>query len=301
MPSPTAPTGAESVVLRRLPQHTRPLHNELLDSFLDRLSERNGLHAKTLANIVKSSDQPPLTVVATLTGLPAQSLRAALPELRNPAALMVARPSRHTALGFDGTNTACTECVARRTRGDQGAHVWSHNYDTVCRRHRRWLSSPIMHGRRQFTLDTTPEVLAASRRHLWLIRRRGHDDVDEAFTKAIALIQKWHGHRQLPNVADRLFRLANANRPTSLSTITSQTHAAVYPETVRLTTLLVTPGWLSAATSGRHEWSLATDQIANQITAGYHPAGITLDVFERLQLRVDHRGPAAVASAHSDQ
>jgi hypothetical protein len=97
-----------------------------------------------------------------------------------------------------------------------------------------------MHGRRQFTLDTTPEVLAASRHHLWLIRRRGHDDVDEAFTKAIALIEKWHRHRQLPIVADRFFRLTNANRPASLSTITCQTHAAVYPETVRLTTLLVT-------------------------------------------------------------
>src|SRR4029077_17515450 len=106
MPSPTALTHAESVVLQRLPQHTRPLHNELLDSFLDRLSQRNGLHTKTVANIVKSYDQPPLTVIATLTGLPAQSLRAALPELEKPAALTVPRPSRHTALGFDGTNTA---------------------------------------------------------------------------------------------------------------------------------------------------------------------------------------------------
>ena len=55
MPSPTALSHAESVVLQRLPQHTGPLHNELLDSFLDRLSQRNGLHAKTLSNIIESS------------------------------------------------------------------------------------------------------------------------------------------------------------------------------------------------------------------------------------------------------
>jgi len=159
-----------------------------------------------------------------------------------------------------------------------------------------------MQGRHQFSLDSAPEVLAASRHHRWLLHRRAHDDVDEAFTKAIALIEKWHRHRQLPDVADRLFRLAKPNRRPSLSTITSQTHAAVYPETIRLTTLLVTPGWLSAATSGRRGWSLAADQIASHIAGGYHPTGVTLDAFERLQLRIDrHPSPAAIASAHRDQ
>jgi hypothetical protein len=114
-----------------------PLQNELLDSFLDRLSQRNGLHAKTLSNLVRSCDDPPLAVVAALTGLPAQSLQAALPELKTAGALKVARNSRHTALGFDGTNTACAQCLARRTANSDGAHIWSHNYDTVCRRHLR--------------------------------------------------------------------------------------------------------------------------------------------------------------------
>ena len=104
-----------------------------------------------------------------------------------------------------------------------------------------------------------------------------------------------------PDVANRLVRLAKPHRRPSLSTITSQTHAALYPEAIRLTTLLVTPGWLTAATSGRRGWNLATDQIANHITAGYRPTGITLDVFERLQQRIDrHRSRAAIASTHRD-
>jgi hypothetical protein len=100
-------------------------------------------------------------------------------------------------------------------------------------------------------------------------------------------VAKWHRHGHLHTVRDRMLRLLDHNPRASVSTITSHSHAAIYPETVHLTALLVTPGWLTAATSGRRGWMLATDHIATHITAGYHPTGVTLDAFERLQLRID--------------
>jgi hypothetical protein len=72
----------EPVVLRELPQHTRPLPNELLSSFRDRLAARNGLSRKALSYLVDTSGLTQLEAVSQLTGLQSTTLTATLPELR---------------------------------------------------------------------------------------------------------------------------------------------------------------------------------------------------------------------------
>jgi hypothetical protein len=271
----------EPVVLRELPQHTRPLTNELLSSFLDRLGAHNGLSRKTLNYLIDTSGLTQVQAVSQLTGLQATTLTATLPELRVTVPRKVSAHSRHHYLGFDGTNTACGGCVAQRTGERAQARVWSSHHEAVCLRHRRWIGSPSMPSLGQLDLSAAPDIIQAGRHHRQIVQRHRCKAAGAAFIWAVTLVDDWQRRGALPDVRDRARLLFRVEPDVMLSTA-PQVQAAHYPLSVRLTRLIMTPGWLKGATSGPAGWNHAASQIADQITSGYRPSTANHDAFARL-------------------
>lgn len=271
----------EPVVLRELPQHTRPLPNERLASFLDRLGAHNGLSRKALSHLIDTSGLTQLEAVSALTGLQATTLTATLPELRVTVPRKVSIHSRHRYLGFDGTNTACIGCVAQRTGQRAQATVWSSHHEAVCLRHRRWIGSPSMPSLGQLDLHTAPDIVQAGRHHRQIAQRHGPKATGAAFIWAVTMVDDWQRRGVLPHVRDRARLLFRVEPDVMLSTA-PQAQAAHYPPSVRLTRLITTPGWLQDATSGPAGWNHAASQIADQITSGYRPSTANHDAFARL-------------------
>ena len=287
----------EPVVLRELPQHTRTLPNELLSSFLDRLGAHNGLSRKALSYLIDTSGLSQLEAVSRLTGLQATTLTATLPELRVMVPRKVSVHSRHRYLGFDGTNTACVGCVAQRTGQRAQATVWSSHHDAVCLRHRRWIGSPSMPSLGQLDLRAAPDIVRAGRRHRQIVQRHRCKAAGPAFIWAVTMVDDWQRRGVLPHVHDRARLLFRVEPDVMLSTA-PQVQAGQYPLSVRLTRLVMTPGWLQSATSGPAGWNHAASQIAEQITSGYRPSTANHDAFARLLRDTESRtcGPKTATS-----
>jgi hypothetical protein len=95
------------------------------------------------------------------------------------------------------------------------------------------------------------------------------------------MVDDWQRRGALPDVRDRARLLFRVEPDVMLSTA-PQVQAAHYPLSVRLTRLIMTPGWLKGATSGPAGWNHAASQIADQITSGYRPSTANHDAFARL-------------------
>jgi hypothetical protein len=130
---------------------------------------------------------------------------------------------------------ACLSCTGRAWRPDQPVLVYPGAAGQVCQRHRRWL---LAHPGKPVAvpLQTLPEILAAHRHHVALVRSdsRGEDVV--ALAAAVVWswqVQKWRSETVWQ---DRVCRLAAIARCTPVSAVP---HAlVVYPETIAIARLL---------------------------------------------------------------
>lgn len=170
-----------------------------------------------------------LSRMASLTGHPVEHVKQVL---------SVRTPRRPCELRL-----ACRRCMARRgIHQPVEIHTATHQY--VCSCHRRWLAPVHALGTQEYSLGGLPEVIAAHRRHLRLIRRHRRCG-ERLFDDARHILFRWTERRDWPEHREsRLGRLGEdgywlfEHHP--LITLIN------YPETVALAELLA--GWSASPT-----------------------------------------------------
>jgi hypothetical protein len=242
-------------LLRALPIAFAPVHGETIGSYLNRLADANRLKVSTVSTALDLSrryrrdddtcagwTQHTLTRLAVLTNRHAASPANALPALHN----LRIRPSpRSPASGVEPPQAprrpACRPCMARH---GTGLVIRSTPYsECVCRQHRRWLHSLDQHH-----LNRLPEVLVANTRHRGLAHNRTRSlNSSRAYLDAQRHTQAWFHTASQPEPQQRWIQrlgilgedpYGDPHRPT-----TERIEIVTYPETVVLTSLLVSPYW----------------------------------------------------------
>lgn len=127
---------------------------------------------------------------------------------------------------------------------------------------------------RDLDLSGHPDVIAAWRRHRNLIARHGRAAVHDVYETSARIVGDWDWHlqiRPLPAVTARLDRLCAGGSCTYLDPVV---HAARYPATVALTSLLTSPHWRPLAFNANDACVRRfLQRVADTVTDGYHPTG----------------------------
>jgi len=259
-------------VLAPLPRTVTPFPGETTDSYLTRLAHANRLSPRALrSHIAGRWDRtPPFPVgrLATATGLPASTLRHAIPDLGFGYGALHHNPPN--SAGFpqrkadDGP--PCTMCALARGI-TLPVRCWKHPEDVICPRHHRWTGPGSAAS--QPGLSAQPAILQAHKRHLRLARRLGRDPVALAFAVADHICRHWHGLRQ-HDAAFRDRMLAFHGPGWQPSPASPTTAAATYPQAVALTRLLATPHWraLSASSQPGHREAFISE-LRRTVAPGY--------------------------------
>jgi hypothetical protein len=229
----------------------KPYPAETTSSFLARLAHANQLAADSLRFYISGSRSHSVPVpagrLAAAAGIPVHVLRYAIPDLDldpDPYARYHNGSGLPQRRGDDGL--ACRLCVLARGISEP-VLCWKRPENVICLRHRRWIWSG--HNTDQPDLSAQPDVLQAHRRHLRLVRRYGRDEVAIEYATADHICRKWH-ERGRHDVGFRE-RMQIFHGPAWRVRPTDPTFAAaIYPQAVALTRLLVSPYWHSLPTSG---------------------------------------------------
>lgn len=154
----------------RLPIAVAPAHHETAASYVTRLAHLHGIPFPELWQQVSrpraasgaarfiAADR-----LAAVTGIPETRLARAVIEIRQPEPDWQA--FRHEP------QAGCPRCTARHPGGPVRQLFPHHRY--VCTRHRIWIGPPDIIDQPYPALDELPEVVAAQRVHLRLLRRLG--------------------------------------------------------------------------------------------------------------------------------
>ncbi|MFI9159028.1 helicase associated domain-containing protein [Kitasatospora aureofaciens] len=283
----------------------RPFPGETTLSFTERLASTVQLTARELLRLLPQDGPKPLfqqfqadsevflgaetrTLLAAFCAVPEEHLRRALPawDQLPPGE---AAAGGHAGVRFRGvpliadTCTACRMCTAQRTGQAVFARLYRPSHARICARHQTWLIGPhpAHHDGDdgddgvQISLRKAPEVAAAQRRHLWLVRRRPH--VAEAFAFAHAVVAGWWAQQWDEDGAwQRRFEfLVGGSRlpedPWQQRVLTRDT--VIYPEAVDVAMLLTDPQWqrgVAADTQGHLPHALADvpallDELARRL------------------------------------
>jgi hypothetical protein len=240
-------------VLRPLPRIVRPFAGETIASYLARVAHANRLDAEALRFYITGHRRrtPPFPAgrLAAVTGFPARTLRYALPDLGIGYGPL--DDDHHNGAGLpqrkadDGP--PCRLCVLARGI-TQPVRCWKRPENVICLRHRRWTGPGA--GADQPDLSAQPDILQAHKRHLRLVRRFGRDNVAFDFAVADHICRRWHELRQHDaGFRDRMLIFHGPGWQASPASPTVA--AAIYPQAVALTRLLVSPGWQALSSPAR--------------------------------------------------
>lgn len=239
--------------LRRLPVSVPPFPAEALDSYLARVAAGNHLPVDRLREHLRDPNHRPGTGpvlparLAAAVGHPVEALRRTLPELHDRTKSGWDYPGHLLDRFHDVPRPACGACAAARGITRPVNH-WAPAHRTVCLRHQRWTGPTVRHLTDQCHLAGVPEVLTAARRHRNLVRRHGHLRLTAAYRDAEGITLQWAQRREFGRHRDRrLDVLAPGQHIVFLRD--PVIHAAIYPDTVALASLLASPHWLTAAAS----------------------------------------------------
>ena len=225
-----------------------PARHETVASYLARLANLHGLDPGEPWQQA-STPQPGTrrrvinpSLLAAITGRPAEHLARALPELRRPGPDWQAW--RHQP------QPGCPRCDARHDGGPVTRLLPHHRY--VCTRHRYWIGPP---DAGQPATPLGPElggIVHAQRRHLRLLRRYGTAAAYDAVLTGFLLCGHWWTDQ--PGDGDgpwqRWTRRAEVLIPPGTESTqfsASRTFAAAYPEAVTVAGLIASPAWRSRA------------------------------------------------------
>ena len=147
--------------------------------------------------------------------------------------------------GDDGL--ACRLCVLARGITEP-VRCWKRPENMVCLRHRLWIWPG--HNDDQPDLSAQSAVLQAQRQHLRLVRRYGRDMVAMEFATADHICREWHERgRHDVGFRERMDIFHGPGwkiRPTDATVA-----AAIYPQAIALTRLLISPFWRSRQRPGQ--------------------------------------------------
>lgn len=255
--------------LQPLPRQVKPFPAETSASYVARLAHANRLDAEALRYYItgdrRRSPPMPATRLAVVTGIPAQVLRYAIPDLDADPSLPVVHQGdpwmqRH---GDDGP--ACRMCVLARGI-TLPVRCWKRPERLICLRHRRWIC-PLTRDD-QPDLSNQPEILQAHKRHLRLARRFGRDPTARMFARADHICRRWHEQRQ--HDQDFRRRMAIFHGPDWRVQPTHPTIAAsIYPQVVALTRLLITPHWQALTKSSPDGRDRFLQELRGTVAADY--------------------------------
>lgn len=237
-----------------------PVARELSGSWLRRLALAYGLPVQDLLRGVLSSPHP-----VKITGTPHSALEVYLNALARKALadfsgiplpmlhrlLPVLTPT-HPRLTDDhgpqaawysparGWVTACPPCTGRAWTAGRPVLVYPGPAGPICQRHQRWLLADE-HKPVSLPLRALPEVLAAHRRHLSLVRRV--PQADRVVALAAAVVWSWQVQRWTGESIWRQ-RTAILAKVTGSSATAAMAHALIaYPETINVAALISNPRW----------------------------------------------------------
>jgi hypothetical protein len=236
-----------AVAVQALPRRVRPFPSETTESYLGRLADANHLSVPSLRrHLTGGTDKGrvPADRLAAASGVSALTLQRALSDLagqRMPRTTWwhgLPVPTRAEGL-------ACRLCAA--ASGCRKS-IWTLRPPerVLCLHHLRWLGVRHANGT-QPSLEHQPEIVRAHLRHLRLVRRYGRNDTARAFAAADWICQKWFDVG--PHRYDFERRLETLGGP-RVRRDDAAVDAAAYPDVVALARLLISPHWLSVATSG---------------------------------------------------
>jgi hypothetical protein len=243
--------------LQRLPIRLPPFPNETVHSYVRRLEVANHLPFGTLDEHLRdpAKQSGPLLPqrLAGISGWALGKLHYALPELRGGHPIGLAGTRHGTLHGFDPIpRRACRRCVA--SRGITGeATCWVLPNANVCLRHQRWIGPTNRDDVDQFDLASLPDVVAAARRYRRLASRLGDRRVESTYHIALHITLRWAEREDYGQHRNRRLReLGFDPDGFSLASHHPAVRAAIHPDTVTLTGLLVSPHWLRVAASLDH-------------------------------------------------
>ncbi|WP_063047730.1 hypothetical protein [Nocardia pseudovaccinii] len=233
----------------RLPIRIRPATNEIAVSYLTRLA---GLHEMAFTELWTQVSRPRNGTstrrldpdrFAAVVDQPRERLAHAIIEMREPEPDWLAL--RHEP------QHGCGRCAAAHPGGAPLQLLGHHQL--VCLRHRIWIGPPDLTGFSQPGLGELPEVVAAQRAHLRLLRRLGPAATfDAVLTGFLICAHRWSAREEPPRGDARHQWARRAQRlipiGTELTTFTaSKLFAATYPETVDIAEVLGSLHWRGLA------------------------------------------------------
>jgi hypothetical protein len=259
--------------VRRLPITTPPFPSETVGSYVRRLAIANHLHPGEFELYLRRRERRVNPArLAAVSGRPLSLLQRALPELR---------PALDLPAGFDHhePTLACRYCTA--ARGISGAVTcWAPPHRNVCLRHRRWVGhidpafQGLLDGRdSQPDLTLLPDVVSAERRLRRLTRRHGQGPVIGAYRTGLHVVLRWadrndwgsHRHQRIQLLG---FVPASDWRFPSWDPVL---RAAVYPEAVTVTSLVLSPYWAGVAANPRERRRFYAEAARRLHLPDYHP------------------------------
>lgn len=257
------PQPPRTAAARPGPVRLAPLQGETTLSYLDRLADRYRLNVRDLVPALLQGGKGLFkdyrvdgevylnaegrARVAAFCRLPEETFARALPAWAAPVPVS---PNSADAAGrfrfgsvVPAAGKGCRLCTAARTGRAKPARLYLQPHTRICPRHQRWMlgthwvgGAPA--GSEQIDLTGLPEILAAHRRHLKLLRQV--PDATLAFEIAHAVVvswwaQQWLEEEQWPH---RTRQTAPPGADLGWWRLLAR-DAITYPETVAVASLLV--------------------------------------------------------------
>lgn len=227
-----------------LPRPVRPLPNEALAEYLARLAKANGISRARLEALLTHRGPTMRTALARAVSMSDRAVAFSLPELRVAADWDVYPQLLQQVV--ESIGPGCPLCASRHGERIPFPQVWSTHDSVVCVGHNMWLNGTV------FRVDPTrpvikivgasrADILLAHRRHQRLIRNHGRPAIRQAITDAYEIVEQWNYWRPLKAVGFRLIELQPDE--TQRGAGTACRNAAMYPEIVRLASVLSDAAW----------------------------------------------------------
>jgi hypothetical protein len=238
---------------RPLPVAVAPLHQETVDSYINRLAWANRIGLRDLHHYVQdrnrigADDLSPLDFLSELAGQPPGRLLRAMPELRTSAESIQGLPDACRQQLDRGwvIQPVCSRCLAAKGVITP-ARRWSPISTRLCLRHGRWTDTDYP----QLDIMAVPDVVRAQRTHHRLAQICGWERLGIAWQHAERCCWRWWDSRRHCDARDRrIFRLCGPDW--SESRRDPRILAAAYPDIVELTKLLAMPTLSSLPFTGR--------------------------------------------------